>query len=337
MIPQNKEKIKSKNEKKEKTSQAAKWQLHKADACRMAGKMAGAGFAKRAERMLMCGNDLVFERCPDCGYIALKRAYLCRDRLCPLCAWRLSIKRYAAMQKILSAAIERYPDDTYALITLTCQNTASDNLKKYLSEMQEAWRYVISQRWVRTRLRGWARSIEVTFNRNTGELHPHYHVLVQAPMLKIAEGFIDEWLVQCSQHGIRATKAAQNIQKIKYDDEAGDSLAGAVCEVYKYMIKTSDALEMPIGKLKDLANGISGKRLISMGGCLKTISKDLQLEELDEPDNKDEDTKLCLKCGSRMIDELALRWACAGGRYIASSSDIQSAIDAAAEGRLKVD
>ena len=97
----------------------ARWQYHKQLSQQMAARLAILGLTARAERMYMCGSDLVFDKCADCGHVHVRQAQLCRDRLCPTCNWRLSLKRYARMSDILAVLMARYPGATYTLVTLT--------------------------------------------------------------------------------------------------------------------------------------------------------------------------------------------------------------------------
>ena len=69
----------------------ARWQYHKQQSQLMAARLALLGYKTRAERMLMCGDELVFDKCADCGQVHVRQAHLFRDWLCPTCNWRLSL------------------------------------------------------------------------------------------------------------------------------------------------------------------------------------------------------------------------------------------------------
>lgn len=295
-----------------------RWDEHKALAVQVGERMISAGLIKRGWRVKMCNQELDIIRCADCGHITIRGASLCRDRLCPLCAWRLAIKRYAAMQTILSVLMSRVKRASYALVTLTVKNCAPDALSDTLKAMSKAWNAVTYQRWARKWLWGWAKSIEVTYNSETGELHPHYHVLMVCDSGKpLSQELIAEWLDRVRREGLTATAAAQHADDVISSavSDPGKSLIGAVCEVYKYMVKASDTLSMPLGVLHAFAVGIADKRLISMGGMIKAIAKELKQEQLDAADADMSDTEVCTECKSQHLDRLTALWSMSGMHY----------------------
>lgn len=294
-----------------------RWDEHKALAVQVGERLIAAGLPKRGWRVKMCNQELDIVRCADCGHITIRGASLCRDRLCPLCAWRLAIKRYAAMQKIMAVlATQSTPGTVYTLITLTVKNCQSKDLAATLKAMSAAWTACTYQRWWRKYIIGWARSTEVTYNADNQTLHPHYHILVVGGGENAGRAIIREWLDRASREGLTATAAAQHYDKVYATDGAGESFAGAVCEVYKYMVKSSDTLAMPLGILHDFAVGIAGARLVSMGGEIKEIARRLSIESLDDAsDTETPDEELCTHCGSRAVDKMIATWAMSGMHY----------------------
>jgi plasmid rolling circle replication initiator protein Rep len=301
------------------------WQEHKALAVKVGDRLIDCGLKKRGYNIKMCGTELIFGVCADCGHISLRSAQLCRDRLCPVCNWRLSIKRYATMTRIMQLLYTRHPHATYSLVTLTAANCRPGELKEYVGRMQDAWEAASRQRWARADIIGWARSIEVTYNTQQGTLHPHYHVIVVGSD-DVAYKLRSEWLEQCRKRGIKALMKAQDVQDIEAQHTEGASLARAVCETYKYMVKSSDVLEMPLGVLRTFAEGIAGKRLISFGGEIKDIAKELEAD-LDEGGEQEEEIKICTKCHSQQIDELCLTWSMAANQYYALANNSNLAAD----------
>ena len=313
---------KPKPEREDGNNQFVKWQQHKRDAVEMAKRLAAVGLNKRAGRMLMCGNEIVFNKCEDCGHVHIVSARLCRDRLCPTCAWRLSLRRYATMSKIINRCISEFPTAKYSLVTLTCRNCDSSILSDALNAMAKAWHYCMSQRWVRAgEIIGWARSTEVTYNPETKTLHPHYHVLIMHEQKNIGEKLIEEWLIQCKNHSLIAVSAAQHVDAIATNqNDAGDSLAKAVCEVYKYTVKSSDSLKMPLPALRDLAFGLSSKRLVSFGGIIKKFAAE-ENAEIDDMGDENNPLNICTYCGSKKLDEIILTWSLRGNKYLCSCTD----------------
>ena len=78
-----------------------KWQYKKEQALKMSEKMYCAGYDRRAERMAECSDIVQLQYCHDCDSYQVKRANLCRDKLCPICNWRLSLRRMMSMMSII--------------------------------------------------------------------------------------------------------------------------------------------------------------------------------------------------------------------------------------------
>lgn len=293
-----------------------RWDEHKADAQKLGNRLIEAGLTKRGWRIKLCSNELKIERCADCGHIMIKGAQLCRDRLCPLCAWRLAIKRYAAMQSIMSALYEQYKGLAYSLVTLTVRTCAPDKLSDTIAAMQAAWKECTKQRWARRDMIGWARSIECTYSHTSGEIHPHYHIIVMhVPKDGTPQRLVAEWLDRCDRAGLKAVSAAQHVDTIIDTQKAGESLAGAICETYKYMVKSSDTLSMPLHTLRTFAEEIAGFRLISFGGAIKKMAAALQVEDLEKAAEEAPDTAVCTHCQSTNVDEMIARWSLKGMHY----------------------
>lgn len=291
-----------------------RWEEHKRDAQELGNRLIQAGLTKRGWRLKLCSQELLISRCADCGHIMIKGAQLCRDRLCPLCAWRLSIKRYAAMQTIMAALYEDYAGYGFSLVTLTVKTCAAEKLSETIEAMQKAWHDCLKQRWARRDLTGWAKSLECTYSAERQEIHPHYHIIVMhAPGDGTPDRLVTEWLERCKRVGLTAVADAQHVDRIVDNREAGDSLAGAICETYKYMVKSKDTLAMPLHILATFAQQIAGFRLISFGGAIKKVAAALKLDDLDNPDTAD--IAVCTQCKSTDVDTMIARWSLKGMHY----------------------
>lgn len=295
-----------------------KYSDKKAESVLVAQKLYAAGLKKRGDRIMSCNRILKFAQCADCGHIDIVSASYCRDRLCPLCSWRLSIQRYARMRRILESIPSGFE---YSLVTLTVKNCKSSDLSSTIAAMSAAWADVRRQRWLKDRLVGWARSLEVTYNKSTREVHPHFHII--AVWSRASEGgctaLIQEWLQRCARHGLTCTAAAQDAQSIKSAGGEGASLIGAICETMKYCVKSKDLLDgVPLSIVRDIALGLEGKKLISLGGLIKKIAAKLAIDDIDKPDDDESGcTSICTTCGGTRLDELIAVWSVRSNSYIA--------------------
>jgi len=90
----------------------------------------------RYVRMKNCGKVFDFSICKDCGHWIIQHAALCRDRLCPLCNWRLSLKRFSIMMKIFEQIDMSLYKPTF--LTLTIKNCPAGELTATIDTMCEA-------------------------------------------------------------------------------------------------------------------------------------------------------------------------------------------------------
>lgn len=288
-----------------------KWYTHKLESQRVARKMYYID-KERAQRMSNCADILVYNLCPDCGAWEIKKANLCRDRFCPTCNWRLSLQRYAKMTQIMQVLAEQYPSTNYSFVTLTVKNCTAENLSSVMSAMAKSWNAMLHKKEYRDgAIAGYARSVEVTYNKITKEFHPHYHVIVAWGEDDFSGRLVSNWLSYAADQGLDANIKAQCSESITTKDE-GESMAGAICETFKYAVKSKQLDDMPLAQFRQLVKEIGGKRLVSFGGIFKKIAKEIgaEMEKVE-----DEDTKLCRHCGNTQLDKVVYKWSFGDQRY----------------------
>lgn len=296
-----------------------KWTDKKKDNLKISKKMIDAGFQERGLRMKFCGQFLEMKYCPDCGKSAVSSANLCRDRLCPTCSWRLSLKRFAEMCSTISL-INDLECFNAGFLTLTVKNCKPENLGFTLKEMAKAWNRMLSNRDLKSYIYGWARSVEVTYNHRTGEFHPHYHIILLYDP-GCAEGTLRGltnrlWSESCRFDYTPVT----DFRIIKADDDEGtnidnENLTKAILETFKYAVKSKEVENMPIGAFRHLVNGIAGVRMVSYGGLIKDARKELgfKKDELTESDGEIQKMENCT-CGQHM-QKAVLKWSFTDQQY----------------------
>lgn len=297
-----------------------KWIEKKLNSGKIAGKLLGLGYEKRAERMSNCGNFLEYEFCSSCNSWHIKKANLCRDRFCPVCGWRLSLQRYGNMCKIFEKLMQ---DDesvenihNWSLITLTVKNCKGEDIKETMSLMSKAWNLTLQQRSIKPHLEGWARSTEITYNHEKKTFHPHYHVLI-CWKNNVSDMMIKKWLFACKKYGLTADIKAQDASQINYFEssdgneiryaEIPEDFTKAVLETFKYSVKSKDMVDMPLGEFRNLVEQYGGKRLTAFGGIIKKIASELKVDN-EEVQDDESNLQICRNCGSIDIQKLIYKW-----------------------------
>lgn len=232
----------------------------------------GDYFLKRAEHVYNCGSYLEFDKITN----DLVYAFFCRDRLCPMCSWRKSIKLFSHLSKIL----DLLPDNQrYIFITLTVRNCDSKDLSRVLDSMLSGWEYFYKGSDKRSPLPvlGCFRNLEITINPLDFTCHPHIHCLCPVS---------DDYDKDISQNDI--CLRWQNALKLDYKPICdiryvnNDPDRSFLPEVTKYVCKCSDFLKSCDSELVyNVALALRNRRLYSFNGILWKLNKDLNGIDLE--------------------------------------------------------
>ena len=272
----------------------------KAAACKIANKLLLIGETKRAYNMKACNSVLELYTCECCGKTRVINAHLCRDRLCPTCQYLLSVKRYNEMQKTI-AAIPNVDSYSWRFVTLTIRNCVPADLSHTISIMLKAWDKVCKRRTIKRYLKGWGRSLEITYNKGTGTFHPHIHFIAafekdKAPNL--AE--VTEWW----QSALDIDYTPICDIDIPYS-KSDSSITGAMVEAFKYCTKSKEVADMPLSSFAGLVHAIKGVRLLAFGGIVRAARRSLGIVENDVAEQEVLDNAVC--CDLQMQRAIA-KW-----------------------------
>lgn len=286
-----------------------KWTDHKQMNEAVAAKMYAIGYKERAFRMYECAKQIIYNHCSDCDTYSIARTNLCRDRFCPTCNWRLALQRYVSMTKITQQLMQDHSSANYSFITLTVKNCAPTDLSATMTLMSKSWNRLLQRVCMKDEgsgAAGWAKSVEITYNAHTHMLHPHYHVLILWKQADRSREVVGAWLQSCVKSGLEASIKAQDWQAVHDYGDEGSTMAAAICETFKYAIKSKQLHDMPYGEFKLLVDEIGGKRLTSFGGIIKQIAAQM---DVDMESLSDESVTVCRHCGSTDVDQIVYKWA----------------------------
>lgn len=309
------------------TDATRKWAAHKNLSIVLAERLRAAGIAAgrkdiwlRGDIMADCSTRIEYTYCPECGSMHLRRTYLCRDRLCPLCAWRLSLQRIAEMMQTIDYLTQQRQTVSAAMLTLTVRNCALDTLGATISAMTAAWDRLCKRRSVRRWVSGYARSVEIT-RASDGTYHPHIHVLIvwaDSYDKDIHQRtWADMWR-ECLQVDYTPIVDIRTAYGRTSDATAWDKLLSATVEATKYCIKGMALQSIPDTDLIAVADAIKGKRLMAYGGCIRAARAALRMTADDMPTDVSDTTIDCPKCGCTDTAIMAYQWAQDTGMYLLS-------------------
>lgn len=236
------------------------------------------------QRIQSCGELLQFIQQED-GSLKLYQAYFCKNKLCPMCNWRRSMKYSYQTSQIVDEAIKQNPKGRFLFLTLTVKNVPGDQLNETISQLTKSFDRLFRRAKIQKNLLGYLRSVEVTHNEQEDTYHPHIHVLmmVKSSYFKNKDCYISqkEWGDMWSQSLKVDYVPMVDIRAVK---ETGKGLKGAILETAKYPIKP---IKLDIDNkqvVDDLYNGLYRKRQLGYGGLFKIIKKQLQLDDVENGD-----------------------------------------------------
>lgn len=283
-----------------------KWQEKKTAAKRIAKRLHLIGEHGRAYRMEQCSEEVVMMVCDNCGRTHVINADLCRDRVCPVCNWRLAMQRFAKMTKIVDE-IEKQGEWVYSFVTLTIKNVPVERLRGTIEMMSAAWNRLRVRKEFRQMQLGWARAVEITYNDKARTFHPHYHAIIcHDSSQKINENTMRQTFCRLWKDVCRLDYYPQVDYRLIHNIDRGCGLQKGILECFKYINKSSDLEKMPLPTFARYIKEIQGLRFLSFGGIFKEVKAllGLQLEDLEE--YKERDIR-CESCGKEM-QEVLLKW-----------------------------
>src|SRR5699024_3459795 len=220
-----------------------------------------------------CAEVLEYKVSYETGEKTLYRVWFCKSRLCPMCNWRRAMKHGIQSQKVVAEVIKQKPTVRWLFLTLTVRNVYDGTeLNKKLLEI--------------------IRETEVTVNNIDNSYNQHMHVLVcvESTYFDNTENYVNQ--KQWIQLWKRAMKLDYDtnvkVQMIRPKNKHKADIKSAIDETAKYPVKDTDFMtddkERNLQRLADLEEGLYRKRLISYGGLLKEIHKELNLDDAEDGD-----------------------------------------------------
>lgn len=255
---------------------------------KMANQLLSAAYEEvaphKAERLRDCSMFLIFRILGD-GRKKLKTMNACRVRLCPLCAWRRSLKIFGHTKKIMDG-MKSEKEYGYIFLTLTIRNCNGEDLNDRLNDMMKAWDRFARYKRVKQAVKGWYRGLEITHNTNPlsssfDTYHPHFHCIFAVDKKYFKDSrYIkhEEWTSFWEKAMRLEYTPVVNVKRVK-----GDT-ARAVAETAKYAVKDSDYIipddwDLTVDTVRLLDSVLDKRRFIAYGGKFKEWHKKLNLDD----------------------------------------------------------
>lgn len=137
------------------------------------------GDQDRADKLASCVTWLEYWENGDGSEKTLHAMNACQSRLCPVCAKRKARRMASRLVRVLDGVEADHKGEYRALfLTLTVKNCKAQDLRATLDLLTRAWAKLRRRRCFARAVLGWFRAIEITYNPETGEYHPHIHAIL---------------------------------------------------------------------------------------------------------------------------------------------------------------
>jgi hypothetical protein len=207
----------------------------------------------------------------------LELGFFCKQRLCPACAWRSSVRA----AECISAITGKLAAEGRVMIsvTLTVPNVPGDALRETVRAINRAWGNLLRRDQYKRAWSDYIKKLEITYNSKRDDYHPHLHliVMVKSSYFKSRDYVSHKQLLE-------DWRAVTKIQRITQVDlrrcrDIGDS--NAILEVAKYTAKASDYSESePV--FDTFFRALYGAHLLDYGGQCRALRDAYKRGELAE-------------------------------------------------------
>ena len=236
-------------------------------------------FEKRYMNVKNCVTFPEFNRYKS-GLVKLGRADFCKDKLCPMCAWRRSKKIYHQVHTCVDYLKKDYQ---FIMLTLTVPNVSGSQLSDEIDHLNKSFAKMLNYKVFKRICKGYLKCLEITYSSKLDNFHPHFHVLIAVDKnyfksddyLKQPE-FLAMWKKATKNNNVSQV----DVRKIHSNPNQPErsTISSAVAEVAKYAVKPADYIRIGNPMLTDklvytFSTVLYNRRLISWGGVLADTRK----------------------------------------------------------------
>jgi plasmid rolling circle replication initiator protein Rep len=208
----------------------------------------------------------------------------CKNRFCPICAWRKACKDAMKIATMMES-IKVEEKKEFLFLTLTTPNIKADMVRSEIDRFKKAFKKLFDRAKVKKSIKGYIRKLEMTYNKERDDYNPHFHVLlcVDKNYFKRKELYIkqNEWLSMWREATDLPEITQVHIQKVELIREGN-----AVAEVAKYSAKDYE-LSTSQDVFDVFYSGLKGRQLIVYSGMFKEYASKYEKGELDKYKSKD--------------------------------------------------
>jgi plasmid rolling circle replication initiator protein Rep len=207
----------------------------------------------------------------------------CKHRFCPICAWKKSRKDALALS-VMMAYLKQEEKKEFIFLTLTAPNVPAEELNDEINDYNQSFQRLMQRKEIKAIVKGYARKLEITYNEERDDYHPHFHVLIAVNKSYFTDKnyYIsrDRWLDLWQQSTKNNLITQVDVRRVR------NSRDNKIFEIAKYSAKDSDYL-INQEVFEVFYRALKGKRLIVYSGLFKESMTKFKNGELDEYKERD--------------------------------------------------
>ena len=230
----------------------------------------------KLERLKECGNFIKFQSSEDKTKFILAGGNFCNNRFCPFCSW-LKAKRTAFELLELIKVVEYTEKLAFIFITLTVPNVSRKSLREEIENFNVSFNRLWKTKEFKAFNKGFIRKLEVTYNEERNDYHPHFHlvVAVNKSYFKSRDYMSKRRLLELWQRATRNPAITQvDIKPCRMDT------VKQVMELATYSAKQGD-LYSSKEVFDGFYEGLFRKKLLVYNGIFKEYKKKIDTGEVD--------------------------------------------------------
>lgn len=219
-------------------------------------------------RLQVCGDFLLFLKSKNNAY-RLKKANLCNNRFCPLCS-SLRAKKNAVIVLELMEYIREIKKLEFVFFTLTAPNIVGEKLEEEIKEFNNSFKELIRSKEFRKVCKGYIRKLEVTYNRERADFHPHFHIVMAVNQSYFkSKDYISTALLKTLWRKFKKNDSieAVDMRKVKMNS------IKEVLEIATYCTKSSDLYDNGQEVFDYFYSALRGKQEITYSGIFADVKK----------------------------------------------------------------
>lgn len=249
------------------------------------------------ENIWNCGTFLNFFATKDLEKKKINKSNFCKNRFCPMCSWRQA-KKDALKISILLKYIQAELGYEFIFLTLTAPNVKGSDLSDEIKKYNKSFKNLMQLKEVKKITKGYIRKLEVTYNQQRDDYHPHFHVMIAVNKSYFKKkDYINKkrWL-ELWQEAMQDNSITQvDIRRMNTEDTK------SICEIAKYGAKDADYM-VSQEVFDTFYKALKGKQLITYSGAFKEALKLFNNGDLDkykELDLNEYVYELCYQWGNK--------------------------------------